>query len=397
VTVSVDELKRRFGPALFVAPYGECLVIQGAEFDPDWEAELGDLGFACHFGDLDGHVVTFVQLKKAAAAGKVVYVPPPKPAVIPEIQSNDVEVKETEKVEKKVYALKGPSWTEEDEIELLKAYDGLVSEGKKYGCIQVIAELPRFKGRSSGAIIQKLKKLKKRRAKGEGAGVSQVEKVEKITDVEAVLRVDSKQGHGNPRPTMPWLKDVDFWSLEEDALIVELWKKGLTLVEIDVEVNKKYPKRVGYAVTGRVYQLQKKGSIEKRHKLKLKAATTLNVTKGDKSTGKVDVEVLPASAKYVPFSDIWAFASSRETDLKQRAEAFYKAATGVNLDGNIIGSVITCFEELDALRGLNDNQIDDLQKFSAEINDKLGALQKQLISHKHAVSGEAMLPMEASR
>jgi hypothetical protein len=387
--VSVDELKARFGPALVVAPFGECIVIPGVEFDPDWEVSLGDKGYMCHFTDLDGHAVTLVQLKKAVAEGKAVYVPPEKPAVIPEFHSNQTEVKEVEKVENEEN--KRVNWQPEEDALLISLWN----QGSSIPDIAVKVEekYPIRKGNSANMRLKRLRIVGQIQPRNKHVR----EKVAEVEKVEEVEKVAEKSNRGNPRPTMPWLKDAEFWSPEEDALIVELWKKGLTLAEIGVEVNKKYPKRVRYAITGRIYQLQKKGSIEKRHKPKLKAAKSLIVTKGDKSTGKVDVEVLPTSAKYVPFSDIWAFASSRETDLKQRAEAFYKAATGVNLDGNIIGSVITCFEELDALRGLNDNQIDDLQKFSAEINDKLGALQKQLISHKHAQgSSEAMLPMEAS-
>ena len=85
VKVSIEELKARFGPPLAVAPYGECLVVQGAEFDPDWEVYLGDEGYKCFFTDLDGHPVTLVRLKRVVPEGKVVYVPPPKaePASVP--------------------------------------------------------------------------------------------------------------------------------------------------------------------------------------------------------------------------------------------------------------------------------------------------------------------------
>ena len=83
--ISIDELTKRFGPSHVVAPYGDCLVVQGSEFDPDWEAELGDLGYACYFGDLDAHAVTFVQLKQSKSG----------------------------------YMLAGPVWSVADEVELL--------------------------------------------------------------------------------------------------------------------------------------------------------------------------------------------------------------------------------------------------------------------------------------
>lgn len=97
--VTIDWLKETFGSPVNVAPYGECIVVQGDRFDPDWEAELGDQGFRCHFTDLDMRAVTLVQLKKAVAEGKVVYVPPKVPelsSVTDEVHSN-LEVNETAK------------------------------------------------------------------------------------------------------------------------------------------------------------------------------------------------------------------------------------------------------------------------------------------------------------
>ena len=395
--MNFDELKQKFGPPLDVKPYGLTIVVQGSEFNPDWEAELGDRGYACHFGKLDKHPVVFVPLKRTVAEGKAVYVPPK----VPEIG------KAQPMVEKKKYALKGPTWTGEDEAELLKAYDDLVLEGKKYGSHKIIAELPQFKGRSIKSIDMKLKRLLKKRRKSEdaaGSQVAEVEQVDKVEEVEKVEKLEAqpeliakpKQVHGNPRPKMPWLKDVEFWSPDEDALIIELWKKGLPLAGIGVEVNKKYPKRVGTAVTGRVYQLQGKGLIEKRHKPKLKnaieATSNIPAAKSEKST--VKVESVPASAKYATFEDVWLFADRNESPLKKRAEAFYQAAVAANLPGAIIGSVISCFQELAALGTMHDDQIGDLQKFAVEVDQKIANLCKQFVRHKHAVSGEAMLPME---
>ena len=367
--VTIDELKLRFGPSLSVAPYGECLVIQGNEFNPDWEADLDDQGFKCFFTDLDGHPVALVRLNKIVSKSGVVFVPPEKPAVVPEVHSNNVEVKDTEKVEKKVYVLKGPRWTIAEKTELLKEYDRLVAEGKKYGSCIILAELPQFKGRSKNAIGLQLEKLKKRRAKGEVVAVpqvEQVEKVEKTTNVEAALRVDSKQNRGNPHPKMPWLKDVDFWSLEEDALIVELWKNGVSLAEIGVEVNKKYPKRVGKAAVARVYQLQGKGSIEKRHKPKLKAPETTDAEKSEKSTETPVPEESPIEKRLRILSEAYESLSKGYIDLKTEFDKQHKF---------VIDSLYVPLQELkDSVENLNTN----------------------FPRHKHAVSGEAMLPMEAS-
>jgi hypothetical protein len=80
--VSVLELMAKFGPTHEVKPWGECIIIQGTEFDPDWEAELADQGYNCHEGIQDDHPVTYIQLKKSVAPGKVVYVPPKDPVAV---------------------------------------------------------------------------------------------------------------------------------------------------------------------------------------------------------------------------------------------------------------------------------------------------------------------------
>lgn len=106
---------------------------------------------------------------------------------------------------------------------------------------------------------------------------------ESIT-VPQAEKVSKKQNSGNPHPIMPWLKDAKLWSPEEDALLIELWKKKLPIKEIYLEVHKKYPERTEFAVSRRIYPLQKKGLIEKRNKSKLKnAVKAINDTPAIKS------------------------------------------------------------------------------------------------------------------
>lgn len=64
MTVLIDELLQLFGPPLFVAPYGQALVIQGPEFDKSWKDKLAAEGYRCIFSRLDKHPVVFVPLKK---------------------------------------------------------------------------------------------------------------------------------------------------------------------------------------------------------------------------------------------------------------------------------------------------------------------------------------------
>jgi len=75
--ITVEELKAKFA-VRDVAPYGSCIVVPGAEFDPDWEVFLGDQGYKCFFIDLNQKPVTLVKLPKdvgKSAGEKEVYRP----------------------------------------------------------------------------------------------------------------------------------------------------------------------------------------------------------------------------------------------------------------------------------------------------------------------------------
>jgi hypothetical protein len=74
--ISVELLRAKFPVEKFTL-YGECIVVPGIEFDPDWEVILVDQGYKCVNTDVDGVQVTLVRLKKPAAEGeKVVFKPP---------------------------------------------------------------------------------------------------------------------------------------------------------------------------------------------------------------------------------------------------------------------------------------------------------------------------------
>lgn len=64
--VSVKDLKQKYS-VLPVDGLGDCVIVPGEEFDPDWEVYLGDQGYNCVNDTLDGHPVTFIQLKKEEA------------------------------------------------------------------------------------------------------------------------------------------------------------------------------------------------------------------------------------------------------------------------------------------------------------------------------------------
>lgn len=151
--VSVPELWAKFGPPKEVEPWGECIIIQGDEFDPDWEAELADQGYNCHEGIQDDYPVMYIQLTPAAP--KI-----PEFAVSSKVQSN--EVKEMEKkVEVKVRGRgwkTGPDWTQA-QIDLLTACWENLKELPKETRAAQLAKMPEFSGRSANAIYQKVFKL----------------------------------------------------------------------------------------------------------------------------------------------------------------------------------------------------------------------------------------------
>jgi transposase len=76
--ITVEDLKLKFA-VRDVAPHGQCIVVPGAEFDPDWEVFLSDQGYKCFMTDLDGKPVTLVKLKTQTKADspKKVYHPQP--------------------------------------------------------------------------------------------------------------------------------------------------------------------------------------------------------------------------------------------------------------------------------------------------------------------------------
>ena len=154
--ISIQELTEKFGPSLNMPPWGECLVVPGTEFDPDWEVSLGDAGYRCHFTSLDSRAITAVQLKKSVAVGKMVYVP--ERAAAQAISSNG-EVKILEKIRGKG-CLKGPEWDDEQVSLLLILWEKHKNLPKERRAVE-LAKLPEFKGRSASSILQKAYMLSK--------------------------------------------------------------------------------------------------------------------------------------------------------------------------------------------------------------------------------------------
>ena len=388
MTVTISELKEKFGPTLDVAPYGECIVIQGTKFDPDWEAELGDLGYACHFGSLDGHAVTFVQLKKAVAPGKVVYVPPAASKTVHgnEVKKLENQIEEKKEVTKFRGCQKSASWEKPDEERLMKRFNE-VTAPTAIDKIRLI--LPEFPGRNLNSLNQKVKKLKKR-AKGEVAAVPQVEKVVDVQDPLGARAVGGNM----------WGR---LWDLKEDVLLVDLWNRQPRLIVKDMyaEFKSKFPERSFDSVGNRVSRLQQDGRIQPRFKMKRKGAKVANDTSAipalkseksievpgtlsvtDKARGpevepevKVDFELalvnlaLETKRQIDQLTEVINLQSRAHAELKEDFEAYAKMQS----------------EIVEAHR-------EDLRVLTA----KCATLHNNIAVHKHAVSGEAMLPMEGT-
>jgi len=171
--ISLEELTEKFGPAAHVAPYGDCLIVDGKEFNPDWEAELADQGYRCYESSVSGRAVTLIKLARAVPPGKTVYVPP-KAADPP---------------------AKAPP-------DLLQEYDRLVAESGTYGVYKTLSELPKFKSRSASGIQQKVKRLVRKRKKATPAAASETPTVES----------GSKAGSG-------------FWTEQEKTLLLSEYNR----------------------------------------------------------------------------------------------------------------------------------------------------------------------------
>jgi transposase len=106
----LEDLKLKF-PLKDFLPYGSCIVVPGAEFNPDWEAELGDEGYKCFDTLFDKKPVTLVRLAKTDKAEdeKAVYSPPATAKA-----STDA-----------VAHMRDPErrWTEEDDARLIKYWN----------------------------------------------------------------------------------------------------------------------------------------------------------------------------------------------------------------------------------------------------------------------------------
>jgi hypothetical protein len=134
----LEDLKQKF-PLKEVAPYGFCLIVPGAEFDPDWEAELGE--YKCFEAELDQKPVTLVRVVKAEKdpGEKTVYSP-----------SADSKASAEREVRHSLPGLPHKYWNPEEDEVLVKLWnDGVPIEKMP----------PRIPGRTEAAIRLRIQRL----------------------------------------------------------------------------------------------------------------------------------------------------------------------------------------------------------------------------------------------
>jgi hypothetical protein len=148
--ITFEELAQRF-PIMNVAPYGACLVVPGAEFDPDWEVALGDQGCRCIMTDLDMRPVTLVQRRDARSNGK-------REVYAPRENGGEKNMEREENKPKHKGCQKGPSWSSQEEQRLLKRMQEL-SGPIKFRAKQLEPEF----NRSAIGLVQMYRKLLKKR------------------------------------------------------------------------------------------------------------------------------------------------------------------------------------------------------------------------------------------
>jgi len=269
--ITIEELIARFGPTHVVAPWGECVVVQGTEFDPDWEVYLGDAGYCCHFDKLDDHPVVFVPLKVkakrvsplAGKSGAGLWTPEQDEFLVSlwnegltiNVIARRVEERfpcrrglaakkrldrlrdagaiglryagshcnlEVKKVEEKKIVKgcqKGPSWKIEDEQRLMKRFREVPIANRME---KIKALLPEFPGRPLSGLDQKIQKLKRKEKEEKAARESTQEKpntdeehlrsrdllAEALDEKYALLRADFDKQMAFIHPAIVELREI---------------------------------------------------------------------------------------------------------------------------------------------------------------------------------------------
>lgn len=200
--ITVEELQQRFAVRT-VPPYGECVVVPGAEFDPDWEVYLGDQGYSCRFTDFDKRPVVLVHVKQVRRNAS---------SVTDKVPENveSVKSKENKKNRKKRHRgnprpvmpwLENKEfWTDEEDTFVMDLWRKGVSLSQVG--VKVHEQFP---SRSKSAGIKRVYRLQEK-------GLLEKRSKEKV-------RYTSSR----------------YWRPEEIEFLIDKWNKGLIVTEIEAE------------------------------------------------------------------------------------------------------------------------------------------------------------------
>lgn len=234
--ISIKQLKIQFPDVRDLKPYGWCVVVPGAQFDPDWEYQFEDQGYKVHMVELDRRPVALVSCVKKEPVEETereVYAPPPPD---PESRKHLMPMAPTAPVPiqgRGSYLKAGNklvSWTQPDLDRLLEEWP------RARGGVDEKAEaLTRlFPGRMATAIKLRYLKL----LKTPKTSLKQ----------ESQKPETTKHGRGF------------YWSEQETDKLVSLWNQDLRLSDI----AKALPSRSYKSIRSAVDRLQLAGKIEKR-------------------------------------------------------------------------------------------------------------------------------------
>lgn len=441
--ISIDKLKSDFGPPVHVPLHGECIVVPGDLFDPDWEACLADQGYVCYESKVEGKPVTYVRLAKILGINHT----PPKPAKVEskievtnggEKEKMEMEnivnlekeepVVSSNPVEKKKYSLKKPDWTKEQIADLLNEYDKLVSDCKKYGAAKTLAEMPKFQNRTANAIHVKLGRLLRKR-----------KKIEPLVKIEKAKPTAKAKKEITPKPKNTYMRSPeDRWTPYEDELLIILWNKTprIDMSEVCVQFKKAFPMRSAKSVDYRIAALQHKGKIQQRKKSKKTIEKSSDTVK---DTQKISTtESTPAIMENVKSIDTTFKGLSKPEELEPKlddADVLLSLATEVQTLREAYDKLSKAYIELHnefygIKSGIADlaNEIDEIKSTDLEqkirnvvkiveiqaadlegkiknvaaavaqcpTDNDLEILKTNLALHEHAKkSGRTMIPMEA--
>jgi hypothetical protein len=207
--ITIEELKKRFR-FQNVTPYGECVIVPGSEFDPDWEDELSSQGCELHFVEIAGKPVMLVQKGKDQE----------------EEDNEEPVIKSPEKPPVEEPAKQATQWTEKDEKLLISLWNIKV---------KVSAIRAKFPGRSERILRYHVRALQ---LQGKIASRWKKHKVQQPPKSYSIKR----------------------WSDKEKDLLVKLWKENVTVSKI----AENFPNRTKHAVAMLIDRLQAAGKIQTR-------------------------------------------------------------------------------------------------------------------------------------